>query len=79
VPKLVPETQAHREAVIKLWASRTRARDADAIRVRAFRALNPLTATDADVDAAFGGPGWRQNPPQPTIVDRFKSAFGRRS
>lgn len=79
MPKFVPETAEHRQAVIRLWASRTHARDDDAIRVRAFRKLDPLTATDADVDAAFLGPGWRQNAPKPTLGERFKATFGVKS
>lgn len=79
MPKFTPERLEHRLHVIKLWASRTRARDDDAKRVRAFRALDPNTATDEDVDTAFGGTGWRQNAPQPTIGERIKSAFGVKS
>lgn len=79
MPKFLPERLEHRQQVIKLWASRTRARDDDAKRVRAFRLLDPQTATDEDVDAAFGGAGWRQNAPQPTLGERLKSAFGVKS
>jgi hypothetical protein len=76
MPKFAQETQEHRERIIRLWASRVRARDEDAKRVRAFRLLDPLKATDEDCDAAFGGCGWREKPPIPTLGERLRSAVG---
>lgn len=57
------DTVDYRKKTIEFWSAfRHPSNERDIARVYAFRELDPSSATDEQVDTAYGGPGWAPVP-----------------